>query len=823
MIRPHRASDPPQVNQPPARPPLASVAVISAAALAYEVLLMRLLSIVHWHHFAYMIISVALLGYGVSGTFLALARNRLRGKFKAAYITNATLFGLAALGGFLLAQSLPFNALEVLWDPVQPLWLAAIYLLFLVPFFCAANCICLALAEFGTRVHTTYSVDLLGAGAGAVGVIALLYVAEPITALKVVCACGLLSAFLASVELRAGPAWLKASLLAMAVGLFFPIITPRLEMSQFKGLAQTLEVTGAKVIDQRSSPLGLLTTVRSDEVPVRHAPGLSLSAPSGPPDQLAVFTDGEGMQAISRHEDDPAALDYLDYLTGALPYHLLEEPRVLVLGAGTGGGVRQALHLGARGVDAVELNPQVVALVEDTFGDYAGRPYSNPQVRLHMGDARGFVSGTEQRYDLVQLALLDAHGAASAGLQALGENYLYTLEGFRALLGTLRPGGMVSVTRWVQLPPRDGLKTLATARAALAASGVERPGDYIAMIRGWNTTTLLIGESPFSDSALDRLRAFCEARSFDLAYYPGMPDKEANRYNQLPEPWFYRGAIRILGADREAFFDEYKFDIRPATDDRPYFSRFLKWATIPEILRLKGQGGLPLLEQGYLVLVLTLVQATVISVALVLLPLWRRKPLAQARTGVATSRGRSLIYFFLVGTAFMLIEIAFIQKFVLFLHHPIFAVATVLGAFLVFAGLGSALSARWPATRNVSRPVAGIVALALAYLPGLPWLFDHLLHIGQGGRVLIAVALTAPPALLMGMPFPLGLRRLASGDADLIPWAWGMNGCASVISAIAATVLAIHLGFTVVVMVAVVAYTFAALMFPSPAPSVSGR
>lgn len=798
----------------PARPPLVSIAVISAAALAYEVLLMRLLSVIHWHHFAYMIISVALLGYGVSGTFLALARDRLKGKFEAAYITNAALFGVTALGGFLVAQALPFNALEVLWDPIQPLWLAAIYLLLFVPFFCAANCICLALAEFGTRVHTTYAVDLLGAGAGAVGVIALLYVVEPLTAIRYVSACGFLATILASVELRKGGSWLRAAFLAAAVVVFLPVIAPRLEMSQFKGLSQALEVTGAAVIDQRSSPLGLVTTVRSDQVPIRHAPGLSLSATSGPPEQLAVFTDGEGMQAITRFDGDPASPDYLDYLTGALPYHLLQEPRVLVLGAGTGGDVRQALHLGARSVDAVELNPQVIDLVEETFGDYSGRPYSDPRVRLHVGDARGVVSDTAQQFDLVHLALLDAYGATSAGLQALGENYLYTVEGFRAMLGALRPGGVVSVTRWVQLPPRDGLKTLATARAALEASGVTRPGDHVAMIRGWNTTTLLIGESPFTERAIKRIREFSEARSFDLAYYPGMKESEANRYNQLPEPWFYRGAVRIFSADREAYFEDYKFDIRPATDDRPYFSRFLKWATIPEILRLKGQGGLPLLEQGYLVLILTLAQAVVISVALILLPLWRRQSRAKSRADFATGRARSLTYFFLVGTAFMLIEIAFIQKFVLFLHHPIFAVATILGAFLVFAGLGSALSGRWPAARTAAVPVAAIVVLAVLYLPGLPWLFDHLLHFGQAGKIAISVALTAPLALVMGMPFPLGLRRLGQSAADLVPWAWGINGCASVISAIGATVLAIHFGFNAVVLLAIALYVLAALLFP---------
>lgn len=800
------------MNPRKAGPPLASIAAISAATLAYEVLLMRLLSIIHWHHFAYMIISVALLGYGVSGTFLALARDWLRGRFETAYIVNAALFGLTAVGGILVAQQLPFNALEVLWDPVQPLWLALIYLLLFLPFFCAANCICLALFEYSSQVHLTYAVDLLGAGAGAIGAIALLYLASPTTALGIVGACGLVAAWLASKELAWGSRLFRLALLGGAAALLLPFTAPSPEMSQFKGLSQALEVTGAAVVDERSSPLGLLTTVRSDRVPFRHAPGLSLNAPTGPPGQLGVFTDGEGMQAVGRFDGEVESLAYLDYLTSALPYHLQPQPEVLVLGSGVGTEVLQALYLGASKVDAVELNRQTVDLVEDTFGDFSGRPYSNDLVRLHIDDARGFVSGTERRFDVVQVALLDAFGASSAGLQALGENYLYTVEGFAAMLRVLRPGGLLSLTRWIKLPPRDGLKSLATAAAALEDAGVARPGEYLVMIRGWSTSTLLVGNRPFSAPQIRQLREFCDERSFDLVHYPGMSGEEANRYNRLQQPWFRRAATSILGPDREGFFDAYKFDLRPATDDRPYFFQFLKWTSIPEILRLRGQGGLPLLEQGYLVLILTLVQSLLISFALILLPLWRHRVIADA----AGKRWRNLSYFFVVGTAFMLIEIAFIQKFILFLHHPIFSVATVLGAFLVFAGLGSAISARRTDRHSVTWPVMGIVVISLIYLFTLPWLFDRLLALHLAARIALSVLLIAPLALLMGMPFPIGLRRLARGARNLIPWAWGINGCASVISAVGATLLAVHFGFAWVVVLAVVLYGAAVWLLPLP-------
>ncbi len=771
---------------------------------------MRLLSIVQWHHFAYMIISVALLGYGVSGTFLSLFARRLRGRFRVAYLVNASLFGLAAAGSYLAAQALPFNALEILWDPAQPMWLALIYLLLLVPFFLAANCICLALTEFSDRAHKTYAVDLLGAGFGAAGIIVLLYWLAPMTALKVVSACGLLAAWLACLELRIGGRLARLSILAAIALILLPSVQFRPEISQFKALSQALEAGGAEIVDERSSPLGLLTTVRNDRVPFRHAPGLSLNAPSGPPRQLGLFTDAEGLQAIAQFDGRWQDLEYLRYLTSALPYRLLPSPNVLVLGAGAGIDLWQALLLGASSVDAVELDPLVVDLVENRLRDFSGNPYAQPGVRLHIDDARGFLAGNEEAFDVIQMNLLGGQAAAATGLQALGENYLYTIEGFSALIDALSAHGVVAITRWIRLPPRDGLRAVATAVAALESHGFTEPGAHLAMIRGWSTSTLLFSKAPISASQVEALRAFCEERSFDVIHYPGMRGSEANRFNRLQQPWYHRGVTAILGPDRERFFADYKFSIRPATDDRPYFFQFLKWGSIPEILRLKGQGGLPLLEQGYLALVLTLAQSVVISLVLVLLPLSQ----IRATTQPAVVKPSSLTYFLLIGTAFMLIEIAFIQKFILFLHHPTFAVATVLTAFLMFAGLGSAVSGRLRSKRPANLPVIAIVFLALAYLVALPWMFSQLPSTSLIERVLLTVSMIAPLATVMGMLFPLGIRALSTSAPELVPWAWGVNGCASVVSAVAATLLAVHAGFSFVIVLAAVMYAAAAVVFP---------
>jgi hypothetical protein len=218
-------------------PPLFSIALVSAGALAYEILLMRLFSIIQWHHFAYMMISLALLGYGASGTFLALFRRRLEGCFFTAYIVNAVLFGVSAVIGFMLAQTVPFNALEVLWDSRQPLWLMLIFLLLFIPFFCAANCICLAFSRHSSQLHRVYCFDLLGAGIGAAAIIGLLFVVSPATALQAVGALGLLSAAVACWECSVQPRWLALVLLLAAAIMLSPVAGFSLQVSQFKGLS----------------------------------------------------------------------------------------------------------------------------------------------------------------------------------------------------------------------------------------------------------------------------------------------------------------------------------------------------------------------------------------------------------------------------------------------------------------------------------------------------------------------------------------------------------------------------------------------------------
>lgn len=801
----------------PARLFLLALALLAAVSLAFEVLLMRLLSLLQWHHFAYMIISLALLGYGASGSLLALAGDRLQRRFAPVWIALALAFAVSLPLCFWLAEQIPFNPLELLWDPWQWLCLAAVYLLLMLPFLLVALLICISFQRYGGTIGAVYGADLLGAGVGALAVVGLLYRLFPEQLLLLLSALALGAAALGGVALRQ----FRLAALACVAALLLLMLVPQgvpLSPNTFKPLQQQLQVMGAQVVAERSSPLARLTVVESPKVPLRHVPGMSLNAPQSPPEQLGLFSDGDAMTAITRFDGEAAKLDYLAYTPEAAAWALLPaEPRVLILGAGTGMPVLLALHHGAGRIDAVEVNPDVVALMGGPFADYSGQLYARPEVRLIVSEARRYTSITDQRYQLIELPLLDAFNAASAGLYAVNESYVYTVEAFRTYLSRLAAGGVLSVTRWVRLPPREGVKLFAIAVAALEQQGITKPGNHLIWLRGWRTATLLVRLTPFTEREVEKIRRFAATRSFDLAWAPGMHAEEANRYNRLSRPWFHSAARAILGDHRDQFFQNYRFHVTPATDVQPYFYRFFRWSLLPELIRLRRQGSTFLQETGYLVLAVTLLQALALAGLLLLAPLVIQQ---RFRRGAQAPAWRQHAYFFLVGLAFMFVEIIAIQLFIRYLAHPLYAVAVVLAAFLVFAGLGAWASLRVSSTgrrRTAAFATGTIVLLVLLYLWGLDPLFDATLGWPDPWRIGLSIALIAPLALCMGFPFTLGLSALSGRMRSAIPWAWAVNGFASVLGATLATLLAIHLGLAQVLLVAGWLYLLAWLCWPVPA------
>jgi hypothetical protein len=560
-------------------------------------------------------------------------------------------------------------------------------------------------------------------------------------------------------------------------------------------------------VAERSGPLGRVTVIESPLVPLRYAPGLSLTSTSEPPEQLGLFTDGDQMDAITSASDDPQRLAFLGETTSALAYEIARPRSVLGVGAGGGLEILRARHFAATRIEAVELNHQVAELINRQFGEYTGGLIRQPGVALHVGDARGYLAAHGERHDLIQMSL---GSAAAGGLGGLSEDYQYTVEALELYYEQLAPGGFLSITRYVQVPPRDGLKLIATTIAALRAAGVSDPGRRLLLIRGWQTLTLLAKNGEVTADEIASMRAFVERNGFDVAWFPGMSRELANRNNVLPEPYFYDGTQVLLGPDSQRYIDTYPFDIRPTTDDRPYFQNFFRWPAFIEAWHMRGRGGMALLEAGYAVLAATVAQAVLAGFMLIVLPLVLRG----SSSSMHRARWRVLAYFVGIGLAFLFIEIVFLQKLQLVVHHPTVALALALATFLIAAGAGSAWTSRVrgaEARRTLVIAVAGIVFLGALYSA----VFDQLLAmLGSWplpARAGVACLLLVPLAFLMGTPFPIALREL---EEPVVPWAWGINGCASVVSPALATLLAIDLGLTTVLWLALLAYGLILCAFP---------
>ncbi|WP_083218552.1 hypothetical protein [Candidatus Thiodiazotropha endoloripes] len=802
-------------------PPYLSLMLLSASALGYELLLMRLFSIIQWHHFAYLVIALALLGYGISGSLLYLRPAIVLRRFSQLYSLALLLFALSSISGFMLAQSISFNIEELFWNPAQILRLILIFLLLALPFAFAASAICMTFMHYPRdTVSKLYAADLIGAGLGAIITLIAIYYVMPQNLLIGLSLTGVVATLIAIWETAIKPKT-TLQLLTVAISALFFVIIPDLKLnySPYKSLAQTLNIKGARIIDQRTSPLGHLTLVVNPQIPFRHAPGLSLLNTVEPLEQIGLFVDGDNLSAITRYPQRREELSYLDQTTSALAYHLKTPDKLLVIGSGTGSDLLQAHYHRVESIDALELNPQIIALVNQDYRSFAGPVYDNPFTQLHIKEARDYLLESQQQYDLIKLSLTEGASASSSGLYALNESYLYTREAMQLYLSRLRPEGILSITRWIKLPPRDSLKLFATAHQALQAMRLDNIEKRLLMIRNWQTSTLLIKNGLFTNRELEKTEQFCRTRLFDQAYHHQLKAEQSNRYNLLSEANFYRATRQIASGELENLIDNYKFELRPATDDRPYFNHFFKWQSFIEALKLRGSGGMPLIEWGYVVLLLSLGITGLLSGLLILLPLLLMPK--NPSPSNSNQSGSVIGYFGAIGLAFLLIEIGTIQKFQLFLHHPIYAIAASLTAFLCFSGLGSYLSERLSQNQSykqsTAKAILALCVIGLGYMLILPVLFDALTHLPVAIKIAITILLIAPMAICMGMPFPLAIAAMKRNRADQIPWAWGINGYASVISAGLSTVIAIQYGFKTVLLCAILLYLTTLMTFPGNA------
>ena len=750
--------------------------------------LVQLLAITHWTHFAAMVISLALLGFGASGSVLAIGRRWVAGRERRAYGWAAFLAGVAYDPAYRLAARIPFDAFELIAMPRQLLWLALSYLVLAVPFFLAGAAVALAFWIGRAAIGRVYAANLLGSGAGAVLGLALL---SWLPAER-------LPAGIAVVGLLAVAPLARWGAVAAVAGLVAATLLPPLPIpvSQYKEGALAARLPDARVTARHDGPLGRLERIESPFL--RTLPGASLALREPALPRPVLYLDGQmiGPRAVARDTT-------LWSMTTSAAAFALPDPRpsVLFVGLGGGGLVWLARAAGARSISVVDPDARLDPLLD---------PRALEGVRRFTESPRGWLHASEERFDRVVVGQPGSLGGSAAGMAAAGADYLFTVEGFQDLWDALDEDGVLAITRWVLNPPRDVPRLLATARRVLDDEGLEA-GRHVVLVRGWSTATLLVSRRPLEPSDVAALRSWCEARWFDLTWAPGAPASLANQYNVLDPDWYRLAAEGLLGAEPERFARSYVFDISPVTDSAPFFHHFLRVEDLVRLWRAEGQLSLPYLEWGIIAQWLVLLQAIPIAAVLILLPLFTLSRASKSVPGEGRRppRGALLSYFALLGFAFMLLEISAIQRLILFLAQPTYAMAAVLASFLVFAGLGSALAPRLSARLGGWVPFAAIAVLALVtrLLEALLW--EHSSAAPIALRMVAAILLLAPLAFAMGHPFPLGLQRVADRAPSWIPWCWGVNGFLSVIGAAAAPLIALELGLDGVLLLAVGLYLVA--------------
>jgi hypothetical protein len=789
--------------------------LLSAAALAFEVNLTRLFSVAQFYHFAFMTVSLALLGFGASGTLLSLAPGLTRRPHRT-LVACAWGFAASAVGSYLLTLYVPFDSFRVSIAPAQWGVLALHYLALAVPFLCTGAAVGLWLTVEPQATGRTYAANLTGSAAGCLLAVTLPALSGAVGVVLLCAALGLLAALVFALAGRPPHARHLPPLLLAAVLLIVAIRPPAFlqpRLSPYKGLSTTLQLPDARLVFQDWNSISRVDVV--DSSGIRSMAGQGFACSQAPPPQRGLFVDGDDLSPIT-YLSRPADLRPLtDCLLTALPYRLRPGASTVVLNPRGGFDLWVALAEGAREVAAVEPNPLLVRAVREQ-GAWAGNLYDRPEVRLFVEEERAFLARPGPRYDVIVLPSPGTYHPVTSGAYSLAEDYRYTVEGFVAALERLDEDGLLVVVRWLQAPPSEEVRAFALAATALERLGSD-PAQSLVALRSYSQMLILARRGPFTPEEIGTVRDFAAARAFDLVYVPGVQADEVNRYNLLPSPDTYLACIELLTAeDRAAWLAAYPFDVTPPTDDRPFFGHFFRWRQAGQVLAQAGHVWQPFGGAGYLVLLALLAVATLSAGMLVLLPLSapRRPDLAVAAArGQKGRRLSDLLPFALLGLAYLFVEIPLLQRFILFLGHPTYAMAAVLGTLLFFSGVGSQLSPRVP--RGMA--LLTLVGLLILCRAALPLLSGPLLGWPLAARAALTVVGLAPLGVLMGIPFPATLALLQQKAPGLTAWAWGVNGALSVVASVLAALLALSWGFGAVLLLGAACYLAVWLTTTGPA------
>jgi hypothetical protein len=590
----------------------------------------------------------------------------------------------------------------------------------------------------------------------------------------------------------------------------------KLRISKYKGLQMALRYPGAEHLKTYVSPFSRIDMIKSPAI--RFAPGMSLRYLDALPEQIGFSIDGSELHAITE-DNEQASLTFLSYMPSTLPY-VISDPSlsrrkieglsdVLIIDPK---GCLQCLiarHYGFSNIYKVESNPLLVRIMKKDFSEFSGGMYAQ---NTWSGQGRAWLRTKGILFDIIDIPLI---GTVPSGTFGISEDYKLTVEAFREYFGHLTPNGMISINLFIIPPPRTELRILNTALAAMKESGIadQEMKKHFAALRSWGSICILIKKSPFTSHEIDTIKRFARDRRFDLIYYPGIKAEDTNIYVRMPTNEYFTTFQNILGTEtRKEFIDDYIFDVRPVHDENPFFHYYLKIKNIKEIYELMGEKWQYFVEEGY-ILPIVFLQVVGFSLILILLPAYKTRTGEKAVDEKITDRSDRdakvlLPYFAFLGIGFMFVEVSLIQRMIFLLENSSYAFATVLTSLLISSGIGSLFSYRIKVLRNVFITLV-LSLLIITYSLFISPVSDIVSSYPLPLKVLMVFFMLMPLGLFMGIPFPAGLKILGEKSESLIPWAWAINGCFSVLAPILTVMLAMIVGFKTVLWLGALAYFMA--------------
>jgi hypothetical protein len=760
----------------------AAIALVSCAVLLYEITITRVLSVVLWYHFAFLAISLAMLGLGAPGVWFTL-RKPGPGSLEKALLLSAVMMPASIVLLLKGSEWVPrvCGVLPGVAAFVNPQMLLVIICL-LAPMLCLGSAVCLLLMQAtGRDVGRMYAADLLGATAGALLVVPLM---DSMSTPHIVAAAGMLPLAAALLVTRR-PGWgtaVAAATLLACLGFREPL---RLRIAKSY-------VEPDNLLYVKWTPTARIT-IHPNIFYVKDPKagfgwGMGWNYEPKPLEQLWIEQDASAGTPITHLETTPADLSHLFFDVTSIGYQLRRPDRVCVVGAGGGRDILAALKAGAAHVDAVELNAHIVDALSGPFRTFSGDVYHLPGVHAVVGEGRSFLTHSSGNYDFIQISLIDSWAATAAGAFALSENYLYTVEALRLYLRRTSPEGIVSISRWMSGDRQlEGARLAELASRALRLEGIPDPARHVVVFQAWDVGTFLISRAPFDDARMAKLDAIAENRGF-------------RRRWPVPEDTDHDTVVASVMAEGSDKYQKEGLDLSASTDDRPFFFQTVSLfgKVDPSFFATLSNN-----EHSVAMLRVLLVVMTGLTVVLFFAPFllgarMRRSPELYYGSG----------YFLAIGLGFMLVEVPWMQRFVLFLGHPSYASTVVLTSLLLGAGIGSSVAAR---LRVESVKWWGLLVpgVLLAVNFGLFGLFDAALGLSFAARVVISAAVLVPAGFLMWFPFPLGM---ASHPEDHKPWLWAVNGAASVLASVFSLALSIEVGFTMATTIGIGFYVLGYLL-----------